>query len=57
MRNHNHSGATLPPVPFDELAGLEIIEPRNKMELDSAWCEYQLALYRFKETDHDHRAN
>ncbi len=57
MRNHNHSGVTLPPVPFDELAGLEVTEPRNKMELNTAWCEYQLALYRFKETDHDHRAN
>jgi len=56
MRNANHTGATLPPLQFDELAGLEVTEPRNRMEVDTAWCDYQLALYRFKEAPDDHRA-
>lgn len=40
MRNASH-GQSLPPLPFDELAGLEVTEPRNLFEAYLAWREYQ----------------
>lgn len=43
MRNASH-GASLPPLPFDDLAGLHVIVPRNKLEEDAATHEYERAL-------------
>lgn len=46
MRNTSF-GETLKPLPFDSLAGLAVIEPRNRMEQCAAWAEYELARHRF----------
>lgn len=51
MRNASR-GQILPPLPFDPLAGLEVIEPRNKMETDQAWREF-LDAQRLTDEDHD----
>lgn len=48
MRNHNHDRVALRALPFDDMAGLEVTEPRNRMEQQAAWDEYQAALLRFE---------
>jgi len=46
MRNSNHTRAEMLPLPFDPLAGLEVIEPRNRMEEDEAMRQYELERLR-----------